>query len=161
MSETERYTYDGNNWVLTQFSSMHDLKKLYPSTKAYTCIYRYQLLVVYSKSSKILLQGILTGRDQCLLQGSTVQDVETKKIRHLWISKNGDYQISFEIDRKLVKVVTGNAIMKRTAEVKLLKKFLQYRSQNQSQYIVCFITKVNKQDNCNMKDHINMQQKLD
>ena len=44
-------------------------------------------------------------------------------MRHLEISKNGDYQISFEIGRKLVKGVTGNVVMKEKAEMKLLKKF--------------------------------------
>lgn len=52
-------------------------------------------------------------------------------MRHLGISKNGDYQTSFEIGRKVVKGVTGKGVMKGKAEVKLPKQLLQYQSQNQ------------------------------
>lgn len=93
-----------------------------------TPIYIYAYQAGYSKSSKTLLCQIFLGRNHCLLQGFIVQSAEAKKMRHLGISKNGDYQTSFEISRKLVKEVTGNVVMKGTAEVKLLKTFLQHLS---------------------------------
>lgn len=47
------------------------------------------------------------------------------------MSRNGDYQSSFEIGRQVVKELTGYLVMNGKAEVQLLNEFLQYQPQNQ------------------------------
>lgn len=91
--------------------------------KACIYIYAYQLLVGYSKSSKTLLQaGINTSCKAPLFK------MQKQRKWDVGISKSEDYQTSFEIGRKLVKGLTGNAMMKEKAEAKSLKTFPQNQS---------------------------------